>query len=73
MFADESAFYDSAVFGQLLLSPDKMIADRLRNDYIATADMFMSPPPTFNDLLIGRAPLDTKRNGIEQAELASPA
>lgn len=73
MFADKSASYDSAVFGQLRLSPDETIVDRLRNDYIAMADMFMSTPPAFDDLLVGIAALETKLNGIEQAEPAPPA
>lgn len=71
MFSDNSASYGTAVLGQLRLSPSEAFVDRLRSDYTAMADMFMSTPPAFKDLLTGLAALEMKLNGGGRDEPAA--
>lgn len=62
MFSDKSASYDTATLGSLRLVPDNELRERLRVDYAAMSDMFMAPPPSFDDLMAAIASLEAKLN-----------
>lgn len=62
MFADKSACYDTAVIGSLRLLPSDEITADLKRDYADMAEMFMTSPPTFDDLLAGLAELEAQLN-----------
>lgn len=63
MFADNKASYGTAVIGSLRLVPTDELRARLADDYAAMSEMFMSPPPSFDDLMAAIAALETKLNG----------
>lgn len=63
MFADKAASYDTAVLGQLRLSPTEAMLQELASDYAAMADMFMIAPPGLNEMLDGIADLEKRLNG----------
>jgi hypothetical protein len=71
MFADNAASYETAVPGQLRLSPTKALIDTLASDYAAMADMFMREPPSFSDLLAGIADLEARLNDTDALSAAS--
>lgn len=62
MFADNSASYETAIPGSLRLLPTDETTALLKQDYAAMAEMFMSPPPSFDDLLEGLARLESLLN-----------
>lgn len=62
MFADRSASYTTAEFGSLRLTATDLIRDKLARDYEAMSEMFMSPPPRFEDLLDGLKAIETTIN-----------
>jgi hypothetical protein len=62
MFADKSASYENAVLGQMRLMPTDVTLDRLKSDYAAMADMFMTSPPSFEELMEGLVRLEAKLN-----------
>lgn len=53
MFADKSASYETAVLGSLRLVPSDETILKLKQDYREMADMFMTAPPSFEELLAG--------------------
>ena len=53
MFADKSASYETAVLGSLRLVPPDETVMKLKQDYREMEDMFMTAPPTFEELLAG--------------------
>ena len=63
MFADNKASYGTAMIGSLRLVPTDELRARLADDYAAMAEMFMTPPPSFDDLMVAIAALETKLNG----------
>lgn len=63
MFADNKASYGTAMIGSLRLVPTDDLRARLADDYAAMAEMFMTPPPSFDDLMVAIAALETKLNG----------
>lgn len=62
MFADGSASYGTACLGTLRLVPTEMLRAGLERDYAAMAEMFMSPPPSFEVLMEGLATLEQVLN-----------
>lgn len=62
MFADKSASYETALIGSLRLSPSDAIADDLKRDYAAMADMFMREPPALTELIVGIEALEERLN-----------
>jgi len=63
MFADNKASYGTAMIGSLRLVPTDELRARLAGDYAAMSEMFMAPPPSFDDLMVAIAALETKLNG----------
>lgn len=63
MFADNKASYSTAMIGSLRLVPTDELRARLADDYAAMAEMFMTPPPSFDDLMAAIGALETKLNG----------
>jgi hypothetical protein len=63
MFADNKASYGTAMIGSLRLVPTDELRARLADDYAAMAEMFMTPPPSFDDLMVAIGALETKLNG----------
>lgn len=63
MFADNKASYGTAMIGSLRLVPTDELRARLADDYAAMSEMFMTPPPSFDDLMVAIAALETKLNG----------
>lgn len=63
MFADNKASYGTAILGSLRLVPNDDLRERLRADYVAMTEMFMIPPPSFDDLMTMIAALEAKLNG----------
>jgi hypothetical protein len=63
MFADNSASYDTATLGKLRLAPNDELRARLANDYAAMSEMFITPPPSFDELMAAISALETKLNG----------
>lgn len=62
MFADRSASYTTAELGSLRLGATDLIRDKLARDYEAMSEMFMSPPPRFEDLLDGLKAIEATIN-----------
>lgn len=62
MFADKSAQYDHAVPGSLNIRPSGPTADKLKQDYAAMTEMFMTEPPSFDELMAGIQELEAKLN-----------
>ena len=63
MFADNKASYGTAMIGSLRLVPTDELRARLAGDYAAMSEMFMTPPPSFDDLMAAIGALETKLNG----------
>ena len=63
MFADNKASYGTAMIGSLRLVPTDELRARLADDYAAMSEMFMTPPPSFDDLMAAIKALETKLNG----------
>lgn len=63
MFADKKASYDTATLGSLRLVPTEDLRERLRADYVAMAEMFMGPQPSFENLMTAIGALEAKLNG----------
>ena len=63
MFADNKASYGTAKLGTLRLAPNEELRARLADDYAAMSEMFMMPPPSFDELMTAIAALETKLNG----------
>ena len=62
MFADNSASYETAVLGTLRLLPAAESRKPLADDNAAMGEMFMTSPPTLNDLVTGLSDLGTRLN-----------
>ena len=62
LFADPRASYDTAALGLLRLVPTVQLGTQLRDDYRAMGEMFMSEPPTFEQLMSRIARLEAKLN-----------
>jgi len=62
MFPDSKARYDKALLGTLRTIPNHETIDKLKLDYSAMAEMFMSAPPSFDDLMAGIEELDLMLN-----------
>lgn len=63
MFADNKASYGTAMIGSLRLVPTDELRARLADDYAAMSEMFMTLPPSFDDLMVAIGALETKLNG----------
>ena len=63
MFADKKASYDTATLGSLRLVPTEDLRERLRADYAAMSEMFITPPPSFDELMAAISALEKKLNG----------
>lgn len=63
MFADSKATYGTAAIGTLKLLPGDELRAQLAQDYSAMGEMFMSPPPGFDELMTALAALEAKLNG----------
>ena len=62
MFADNKASYGTATLGALRLAPNDELRARLADDYAAMSEMFMMPPPSFDDLMAAISGLEAKLN-----------
>lgn len=62
MFADNKASYATAALGTLRLAPNDELRARLADDYAAMLEMFMTPPPSFDELMAAIVALETKLN-----------
>lgn len=62
LFADPKASYETAALGSLRLEPTEQLSRQLRDDYRAMGEMFMSQPPTFEQLMSRIARLEAKLN-----------
>lgn len=65
MFADSKASYETAKLGTLRLTPPEEVRAKLKSDYAAMAEMFMAVPPSFEELMVGIAKLESFLNGNE--------
>ena len=63
MFADNKASYGTAMIGSLRLVPTDELRARLADDYAAMSEMFMMPPPSFDELMAAIAAMEAKLNG----------
>lgn len=63
MFADNKASYGTAMLGTLRLVPDAELRARIEADYRAMTEMFMTPPPEFDELMTALDKLEGKLNG----------
>ncbi|MGN7931802.1 nucleotidyl transferase AbiEii/AbiGii toxin family protein [Sphingopyxis sp. J-6] len=62
MFADKSAWYETARLGTLRIAATGLVRDRLAEDYDAMSEMFMNAPPRFDDLLGGLEAIEATIN-----------
>lgn len=62
MFTDNKASYHTAKMGSLRLVPTEELRTRLSDDYAAMTEMFMTPPPSFDELMAAIAALEEKLN-----------
>jgi hypothetical protein len=62
LFADPKASYETAALGSLRLAPTAQLSTQLRDDYRAMGEMFMSEPPTFEQLMSRIVRLEAKLN-----------
>lgn len=62
LFADPRASYETAALGSLRLVPTVQLGTQLRADYRAMGEMFMSEPPTFEQLMSRIGCLEAKLN-----------
>jgi hypothetical protein len=64
-FGSSWSRYDQAKPGTFRLVPPLVRQDALRRDYHAMRDMYMSPPPGFNDILATLQALEDKINSAQ--------
>ena len=62
LFADPKASYEAAALGSLRLVPTVQLSTRLRDDYRAMGEMYMSQPSTFEQLMSRIVRLEAKLN-----------
>ena len=55
--------YETAAIGTLKLLPSEDLRAQLAHDYSAMAEMFMSPPPSFNDMMASLSAPEAQLNG----------
>lgn len=64
LFPESKASYETAQFGTLRLAPPDPLGARLRLDYEAMTEMFMTEPPSFDELMAGIGSLEAKLNRL---------
>ncbi|MBK6708000.1 MAG: nucleotidyl transferase AbiEii/AbiGii toxin family protein [Sphingomonadales bacterium] len=71
MFADNKASYGTAKLGTLRLAPNDELRARLADDYAAMSEMFMMPPPSFDELMAAISALKPSSTDNPRSKSAS--